>query len=76
MIQAAANYIDAHEYTTNTHHDAVGKKGQVVSNKRSNDGVDVNHEKAIFGQCSHCGMKTTTQKTVGVGHSQKNASNK
>jgi len=57
MSQAAANYIYAHRYTANTHHDAVGKKGQVMSNKRSNDRVDVNHKKVIFGQCSHCGMK-------------------
>ena len=56
MSQAAANYIDAHGYTANSHHDAAGKKGHVVSDEKSNDRVDVNHKK-VFGQCGHCGMK-------------------
>ena len=49
MSQAAANYIDAHGYTANSHHDAARKKGHVVSDEKSNDRVEANHKRVIFG---------------------------
>ena len=66
MSQAAANFIDAHGYQTNTHSDTAHKKGPVV-HMRPNDRKESNVKQANFGQCGHCGYRNHKTEYSAVG---------